>query len=170
MLVDHGPDEWQRIDVIPDATRAVGMPGESGRQVDIVTASPATPYTTRNLEPVTVSNVKKGTESISFTVDKIGVPVLVKVSYFPNWKASGASGVYRAAPNMMVVVPTSKNVTLSYEASRLDSSSYVLTLMGIVMAVFMYRRRFRYGVAITPVLEELSEDSSDDDDVSDNLV
>jgi uncharacterized membrane protein len=135
-----------------------------------VTASPATAYTARDLEPVTVSNVKKGTESISFTVDKIGVPVLVKVSYFPNWKASGASGVYRAAPNMMVVIPTSKNVTLSYEATRLDSSAYVLTLIGIVMAVFMYRRRFRYGVAISPVISELSDNSSDKDDDSDNLV
>jgi uncharacterized membrane protein len=114
--------------------------------------------------------VKKGTESISFTVDKIGVPVLVKVSYFPNWKASGASEVYRAAPNMMVVIPTSKNVTLSYEATRLDSSAYVLTLIGIVMAVFMYRRRFRYGVAISPVISELSDNSSDKDDDSDNLV
>ena len=135
-----------------------------------MTASPDTAYTARDLEPVTVSNVKKGTESISFSVDKIGVPVLVKVSYFPNWKASGASGVYRAAPNMMVVVPTSKNVTLSYEATRLDSSAYVLTLIGIVMAVFMYRRRFRYGVAISPVISELSDNSSDKDDDSDNLV
>jgi hypothetical protein len=170
LLVDHGPDEWQRIDVIPDTTRAVGEPGESGRQVDIVTASPATVYASRNLAPVTVTNVKKGTESISFTVDKIGVPVLVKVSYFPNWKVTGASGVYRAAPNMMVVVPTSKNVTLSYEATRLDSSAYVLTLIGIVMATFMYRRRFRYGVAISPLIDELSDGASDKDDVSDNLA
>lgn len=84
-------------------------------------------------------------ESVSFTVDRIGVPVLVKVSYFPNWTVSGASDVYRAAPNMMVVVPTSKNVTLSYEPSGLDNSAYLLTLIGMVMVYFMFRRRFHYG-------------------------
>ncbi|MEY4252395.1 MAG: hypothetical protein RL691_1276 [Actinomycetota bacterium] len=34
----------------------------------------------------------------------------------------------------------------------------------------MYRRRFRYGVAISPVISELSDNSSDKDDDSDNLV
>jgi uncharacterized membrane protein len=85
---------------------------------------------------------------VSFAVDRVGVPVLVKVSYFPNWQVKGASRVYRAAPNMMVVVPTEKNVTLSYEPSQLDRSSYAVTLVGIVMAVFLFRRRFRYGVAM----------------------
>ena len=85
---------------------------------------------------------------MSFAVDRVGVPVLVKVSYFPNWQVKGASRVYRAAPNMMVVVPTEKNVTLSYEPSQLDRSSYAVTLVGIVMAVFLFRRRFRYGVAM----------------------
>ena len=48
-----------------------------------------------------------GDDRVSFTVDKIGVPVLVKVSYFPNWEASGARGPWRVAPNLMVVIPTS---------------------------------------------------------------
>jgi uncharacterized membrane protein len=106
-------------------------------------------------------------ESVSFTVDRIGVPVLVKVSYFPNWTVSGASDIYRAAPNMMVVVPTSKNVTLSYEPSGLDRSSYLLTLGGMVMAYFLFRRRFHYGDSMPGrfVLEEeivlLEEDTSD---------
>ncbi len=39
-------------------------------------------------------------------------PVLVKVSYFPNWHASGADGPWRVTPNLMVVVPTSHDVTL----------------------------------------------------------
>jgi len=39
---------------------------------------------------------------------QIGQPVLVKVSYFPNWKASGAKGPYRVTPNLMVVIPRSR--------------------------------------------------------------
>ena len=53
-----------------------------------------------------VSDIHEGTESISFNVDQAGVPVLVKTSYFPNWQVSGAKGVYRVTPNLMVVVPT----------------------------------------------------------------
>ena len=37
---------------------------------------------------------------------EIGVPVLVKISYFPRWHATGATGPYRVSPNLMVVIPT----------------------------------------------------------------
>ena len=60
-----------------------------------------------------VSNVQTSDDSLSFSVDKVGVPVLVKASYFPNWKVDGAKGPYRVAPNYMVVVPTSNRVTLT---------------------------------------------------------
>ncbi len=146
--VDHGPSDWQRIDVSVDETRAVGAPGGAGRQVDIVQPSTKTPIKQIELPTVHVSNVKLGRESISFNVDKVGVPVLVKVSYFPNWTVSGASDVYRAAPNMMVVVPTSKSVRMSYEPSQLDKSAYLFTVLGIVIVAFMFRRRFRYGIAM----------------------
>ncbi|HVB19175.1 MAG TPA: hypothetical protein VNE22_02715, partial [Acidimicrobiales bacterium] len=49
-----------------------------------------------------------------FHVSRVGVPVLVKISYFPRWHATGASGPYRVSPNLMVVVPNEKNVTLTY--------------------------------------------------------
>jgi hypothetical protein len=65
------------------------------------------------------------------------VPVLVKISYFPNWHVSGAKGPYRIAPNLMVVVPTSTDVHLTYERSRLDYFAYLLTLIGIGMLIFM---------------------------------
>jgi uncharacterized membrane protein len=107
---------------------------------------------------------------VSFTVDRVGVPVLVKVSYFPNWQVKGASRVYRAAPNMMVVVPTEKNVTLSYEPSQLDRSSYAVTLFGIVMAVFLFRRRFRYGVAMPARKDSEIEPESNEELSADSLT
>lgn len=151
--VDHGPADWQRVDVVVDATRSVGEPDGAGRQVDIVQPSTKAPIQQVTLPTVKVSNVKQGRESISFSVDKVGVPVLVKVSYFPNWTVTGASGVYRAAPNMMVVVPTSNEVRMSYEPSRLDNSAYLFTLVGIVIVAFMFRRRYRYGVAMPPRID-----------------
>ena len=165
--VSDGPREWQHVDAVVDTARQVGRPGESGRQVDIV--KPGRSIPTVELDKVNVSNIVQREESISFDVDRVGVPVLVKVSYFPNWRVKGAPAVHRAAPNMMIVVPTSTHVTLSYEPSTLDSLSYVLTLVGIVMVVWFARRRFWYGTAVPPRRSVVLDDgepglaSTDDD-------
>ena len=133
---NDGPDEWQRIDVEVDATRSDGLaPGASGRKIDIV--QPVEAIVPKDLPAVTVSNVQLGDQDLRFTVDQIGVPVLVKISYFPNWHASGAQGPYRIAPNLMVVVPTSTDVHLTYERSGLDYFAYLLTFVGIGMLIFM---------------------------------
>ncbi|CAB4620570.1 unannotated protein [freshwater metagenome] len=162
--VADGPESWQRIDVKTDPDRKIGEEGEPGRLVDIVI--PESTIAPTAVEPTKVSNIKMGTESLSFSVDKVGTPILIKVSYFPNWQVSGAKAVYRAAPNMMVVVPTEKNVRLSYEPSKLDRSSYLLTLIGIGIVVMMFRRRLRYGTAMPP---SESEGSSVDEVDTDNL-
>ena len=67
---------------------------------------------------------------------EVGVPVLVRVSYFPNWEADGAEGPYRIAPNMMVVVPTEQEVRLHYGRSSSDLFFYALTLVGIGLLIF----------------------------------
>jgi hypothetical protein len=137
--VDDGPPEWQRIDVVPDAARNDGLaPGEPGRKVDVVV--PAQPITPVAEPAVQVSDIQLGDQDLTFRVDKVGVPVMVKVSYFPNWKVSGADGVYRVAPNFMVVVPTSNEVRLSYERTRIDYAAYLLTLVGIALLVWFRRR------------------------------
>jgi len=101
---------------------------------------PAEPIDVIDLPEIAVTDVAVGEESVSFHVDQIGVPVLVRVSYFPNWQATGADGPYRVAPNFMVVVPTSNDVTLTYERSSLDWFFYALTLGGIALC-FYWRRR-----------------------------
>jgi hypothetical protein len=59
----------------------------------------------------------------------------VKVSYFPNWTAHGAEGPYRIAPNLMVVVPTSNDVSLTFERSGSDLFFYALTGIGILLLI-----------------------------------
>jgi uncharacterized membrane protein len=82
-------------------------------------------------------------DRISFDVSRLGTPVLVKVSYFPNWQASGATGPYRASPNLMVVVPTSHHVVLHYGYTPVDDVGWLLTLAGLLGAGFMaWRGRF----------------------------
>ncbi len=131
---DDGPDSWQRISVQPDLSRREGEPGEPGRRVDIVI--PTETIESVPLSEVTVSNVEMGQDSISFDVDQVGVPVLVKVSYFPNWNVSGGEGPYRAGPNMMVVVPTDTGVELTYGRSTIDYLTVLLTLIGIGLCFY----------------------------------
>ena len=76
--------------------------------------------------------------SVSFHVSRVGTPVLVKVSYFPNWHASGADGPWRVTPNLMVVVPTSHDVTLSYGRSSADDLGQLATLVGLVALVGLF--------------------------------
>jgi hypothetical protein len=83
----------------------------------------------------TVSNISQTDNTISFHVDKVGTPVEVKVSYFPNWQANGADGPWRVAPNLMVVVPTSHDVTLRYASSGADKLGELLSLLALVAAV-----------------------------------
>jgi phosphomannomutase len=93
------------------------------------------------LPPVQVSNIREGTQSISFDVDQTGVPVLIKTSYFPNWTASGAGRVYRVTPNLMVVVPTKNHVTLDYGYTPIDWTGFLLSLLGLVGVVLLWRLR-----------------------------
>jgi hypothetical protein len=80
---------------------------------------------------VAVSRVRVRNESVSFHVSDVGVPVLVKVSYFPNWRAHGAQGPWRATPNFMVVVPTSHDVTLRYGQTGVEWLGWLVTLLGV---------------------------------------
>ncbi len=137
-IADDGPSEWQRIDVAVDESLREGEPNSNNRRVDVV--KPATALTPVPLEPVVVSNVNIGEESVRFSVDKVGVPVLVRVSYFPNWKVDGAKGPYRVAPNMMVVIPTSTNVNMHYGWTMLDYVAYLLSFAGIAWIVVNRRR------------------------------
>jgi hypothetical protein len=139
---DSGPAEWQRIDVQVDLTRRIGNePLEPGRKVDIVV--PEQTIVPKQLDPITVSNYVLGDQDLSFDVSKPGVPVLVKVSYFPNWKVDGAEGPYRVSPNFMVVVPTGTHVHLHYDSlSSTDKVAYLLTFIGIGLLFFW---RFKRG-------------------------
>jgi len=137
---DDGPAEWQRIEAAIDMTRRIGTPDEPGRRVDIVVPAANTPITPVALDPVTVSDVVIDQDAVSFTVDRTGVPVLVRVSYFPNWSVTGADAVYRAAPNFMVVVPTDNVVRLQYDRAGVDYLSWLATLGGVLLCIYWRRR------------------------------
>lgn len=116
-LAAGGPDSWLRV----------------GREA--LADPPRTP-----VEPTTVSDIETTTQSISFRVDRTGSPVLVRASHFPNWQASGAEGPYRVTPNLMVVVPTSNEVTLTYGRTPVEGLGFLATGMGVVGLMVLRRR------------------------------
>jgi hypothetical protein len=66
----------------------------------------------------------------------------VKESYFPNWKVEGAEGPYRAAPSLMVVVPTEEHVVLEFRNTSAENVGMALTLIAFTgLAAYAYRRR-----------------------------
>ncbi len=128
-LAASGPKEWERV----EAHSVASDVKTAGSTVTVDQAE------RRPVDPARVTNISSDDNDISFDVDQIGKPVLVKASYFPNWKVSGAKGPYRVTPNLMVVVPTSTHVKLHYGFSGADGLGYLITLGGIGLAIALTR-------------------------------
>ena len=124
---------------------------------------PAEPITQVSLPAVSIDSVVIDQDSIEFEVDQMGVPVLIKVSYFPNWSVEGADEVYRIAPNAMVVVPTSNEVSLTYSRTGLDWVTVLLSLAGIGLCI-RWRREgdLDHGRSTAP-FEPAADDAPADD-------
>jgi hypothetical protein len=122
-IVADGPEDWPRIESV------TGRP-------DVELSMPA----------AAVSDIEIDDHRISFSTQALGVPHLVKVSYFPNWRATGADGPWRASPSLMVVVPTENEVVLEFGDTWAESGGKLLTFGGVVSliaigGVFQWRRR-----------------------------
>jgi hypothetical protein len=129
-LAASGPKEWERV-AAHNVESDVKTAGSS-----VTVDQPAR----QPIQAATVSNIRSDDNDISFDVDRVGSPVLVKASYFPNWRVSGAKGPYRVTPNLMVVVPTSSHVKLHYGFTPVEGLGYLLTLGGIGLAVVLTRQ------------------------------
>ncbi|MFV2000088.1 MAG: hypothetical protein ACC654_06970 [Acidimicrobiia bacterium] len=126
-LVEDGPPEWKRVTSVED------------RLLDPV------PYNVEGTATVTSFE----DESLSFTTNAVGIPHLVKVSYFPNWTVTGGEGVYRVAPSLMLVVPTQEDVSLQFLnrwVENLGMAISVLTVIGLISYGVVRRRRRRTTV------------------------
>jgi len=119
-MVEDGPDEWRRIDDVGDRL---------GRLVSFQSGGE-------------VSDVVIEDQRISFRTTAVGIPHLVKVSYFPNWTVTGAEGPYRAAPSLMVVVPTQQEVTLEFSKTGVENIGMVVTIIALAgLGGWYYWRR-----------------------------
>ena len=151
--VPKGGSEWQDaarrvLQTAPPSRGACRWPPvvpRSGRG----SSGPSADAPRKAVKPATVSNIDVKQDRISFDVDRVGVPVLVKTSYFPNWKASGAKGPWRVTPNQMVVIPTSKHVSMHYGNTPVDLVAWAMTYIaaiGLIVLAVRERRARRAAV------------------------
>ncbi len=127
--VTSGPESWPHADLSVRRTRGPGKLRDT--RGTGVTLRPARPVVAPVLPAVVVSDVNLQPTSVSFTVDRTGVPVLVRMSWAPGWKTSGAGRILRAAPNFIVVVPTAKNVRITMSRTSSEHAGNALSALGI---------------------------------------
>ncbi len=84
-------------------------------------------------------NEKIENEKISFTTDCIGKPHIIRISYFPLWRVSGADKIYLVSPSFMLVYPTEEKVTLYYGNTFIDNIGMILTITGFALAIYFSR-------------------------------
>jgi uncharacterized membrane protein len=74
-------------------------------------------------------------EEIKVRTNCVRVPLLVKVSYFPNWKVEGAEKIYLASPAFMLIFPNSENVRIYYGSDLIDILGIIITTIGVVLLI-----------------------------------
>lgn len=121
-LVEDGPVEWRRVTSVDQRFDELRPYDTDGSSVQIT---------------------EFDDHDVSFTTDAVGIPHMVKVSYFPNWRVSGGEGVYRIAPSLMVVIPDEANVELQFTNTWVENLGIALTVLtvGGLVAYAVVRRR-----------------------------
>jgi len=76
-------------------------------------------------------------ETIDIETSEIGHPLLIKVSYHPNWKVDGADKIYLVSPSFMLIFPNKYKIHLSFEPGFPNQVGAVLSLLGIILAGFL---------------------------------
>jgi hypothetical protein len=137
-----GPAEWQRVPVnVADRPEGTGTYGE-GVTIGATQQRP--------LPKVSITDIEKRRDGVSFKVDRVGVPVAVRTSYFPNFTVKGGKGPWRLAPNTMVVVPTSTQVDVVWRTTPIDRFGQVVSLAGAAGCIVLWRRDRRRRLVPAP--------------------
>jgi hypothetical protein len=83
--------------------------------------------------PVVTSTISN--ESVDITTSKVGWPLLVKISYHPNWKVTGADKIYFCSPSFMLIFPTQNKVHLQFEPGTANVVGNWLSIIGLILLI-----------------------------------
>ncbi|MGQ9661432.1 MAG: hypothetical protein ACUVWX_03730 [Kiritimatiellia bacterium] len=97
---------------------------------------------------VTITNITVTDRHIAFDTTGVGLPHIIKCTYYPNWKLRDGGPVFMVSPCFMLVYPTSSHVELYYGSTRADNVGRALTLLGIAATLTVAAERLRKGVLV----------------------
>lgn len=107
----------------------------SGRSNKILVNEEVPSYIGTGNEKIEMISATKNYDRLIFNVDsKNPVPILIKISYFPNWKAYSNGKeikIYKASPYLMLVYGKGE-IELKYKKLLVDYIGYALTLIGVI--------------------------------------
>lgn len=102
-------------------------------------------------EPVEVSNVVVDDEAVQFSVDRLGVPIVIRMGYTEQWVAVGAEGPYHVAPHGMIVVPTQHDVELHFIHPDAERQGLIISLCTFVLIGLSWRSARRRSTRTSDV-------------------
>lgn len=79
---------------------------------------------------------KIGKHEILIQTNWINKPLLVKMTYHPDWHVEGADSVFLISPSFMLIYPKQHNVRLYYGPGPWDRIGQALTGIGILILLF----------------------------------
>ncbi|MDI6732034.1 MAG: hypothetical protein QME05_05645 [Candidatus Margulisbacteria bacterium] len=77
------------------------------------------------------------------------VPILVRVSYFPGWRASvngKPTKIYQAAPALMLIYGQG-DIILEYRPTMVNYLSYLMVIIGLVFFIVDWRSKLKFFIA-----------------------
>jgi hypothetical protein len=134
---DEQTEPFARVLSHDDFRRFLASPGSTGRLEGEPEPVVFEPLHVRGA----VTSEEVGDNRIRFRTTAVGLPHIVKVSYFPNWQARGAREIYKVTPCFMLVYPEAEEVELYYGATLADNVGRTLSWAGLALLAVVACRR-----------------------------
>ena len=115
---------------------------ENLRSQRIIETSSISPQLKKSIsDEVSITGLTITSDKIKFSTDKPNELHLIKISYFPNWEIVNGEGPYRISPSFMAVVPYSENVEINFVKTKLESFSFYIALLSLLLFTSLSARR-----------------------------
>ena len=110
---------------------------ENPAEKDLSRLSPVKEIDVQNLPGTPLENsvpLKETIKEDEILIDgaAIGKPLLIKISYHPDWQVEGADEIYLASPGFMLIYPAASHVRLFYGKTWPDYAGTSLTLLAVL--------------------------------------
>ena len=101
---------------------------------------------------VRITQEQVGDHAIRFRTTGVGLPHIVRCTYYPNWKRTDGGPVYRVTPGFLLVFPSSEEVELRYGYTGANRLGHGLTVLGLLgsLGLIVVTLQARRGGHVVP--------------------